>query len=105
MANYTCVVHQEPDGLWGFYDKFDTPHRLTDGGYTTREQAEREAERFTYRMHKGDEIEEQIKERVAPLIVAWADQLVSESGLERQDVLLDIRLGVRAALDELCPSG
>ena len=56
-------------------------------------------------MSKGDEIEEQTKERMIPLIVALADQKFSGSGLDRDEVLLNIRLGIEAALDKLCPSG
>jgi hypothetical protein len=42
--------------------------------------------------------------RIYDEINIWVDRLVSSTGLEPEDVLLDIRLGVSDALDGLCPS-
>jgi hypothetical protein len=105
MGKYQFAVHQEPDGLWGYHDKDGSPELLQDGDYPTQEQAKRAAEQFAYRMREGDVTEGQVMERMEALIKQWADQRGSETGLERQEVLLDIRYGVEATLDKMCPAG
>lgn len=100
------IVCQAQDGTWDYYHRtLDSPERPDDGGFQTKEQAEREAARLAYRLQKGHETEQQIKERMMPLIKAWAEQTVRETGLELQEVLLDIGDGVKQAVKELCPAG
>jgi hypothetical protein len=103
MGKYQFAVHQEPDGLWGYHDKGASPELPQDGGYPTKEEAEREAEQFAYRMREGDVTEAQVMERMEPLIKQLADQRVSETGLDRQEVLVDIHYGVKTAINQLCP--
>lgn len=106
MTKPEFVVVQEADGRWTYYSDDDTSFRLPwIEGCLTREEAERKAERFAYRLQKGDETEQQIKERLMPLIQAWADEMVRETGLELEEVLLDIGNGVRQARKAVCPDG
>jgi hypothetical protein len=97
-------VSQDGDGSW-FYHNPGSPRSAWEGGFATREQAERAAASFAYRLQKGNQIELVTKARVRTLIHKWCDQLTRETSLPREDVLLDIRLGAMDALDDLCPQG
>lgn len=104
IAKYEFVVCQDSDGLWGYYDKGGNP-QYPFGGYITGEQAEVAAEQFAHYMNTRDDISEQIKERMLPQIATWTDEMVRESGLERSEVLMDIRNRIELALDYLaCPT-
>jgi hypothetical protein len=104
MGKYNFAVRQHAEGYW---EAFDTKDGFVIGAdYETGEQAEREAQQFTDYMNQREEIADQIKKRMVPMIAAWADEIVSEHGLDRSEVLLNIRNGIDLALDYLaCPTG
>jgi hypothetical protein len=104
MLRYRFGIDQDEDGQWFYYNDGDG-RKIPWDSFPTREQCERAVAWFNYRLEKGDEIELRVKERMRVLIHRWADQLTRETGIDRQEVLLDIGLGINDAVDELCPIG
>jgi len=104
MRQHQFTVAQDEDGLWFYYSK-DNERGSPWEHFPTREECERAAEEFAAWIQKVNEIEEQTKARMMRLIQEWTDQLVQESGLDREEVLFDIGIGIKDAVDELCPAG
>jgi hypothetical protein len=97
MGNYNFEVRQHAEGD---YEYFDTEGGLVWGsGYTTLEQAERQAQWFTDHLNQRDEIMTQVKEKMLPLLEAWDSQTPTPPALDRYAVRLAIRQGVEEALD------
>jgi hypothetical protein len=104
MGKYNFAVRQASDGFWEYFDTKDG--FVIGADYETGEQAEREAQQFTDYMNQREEIADLIKKRMVPMIAAWAGEMGGESGLDRSEVLLNIRNGIDLALDYLaCPTG
>jgi hypothetical protein len=104
MLRYRFAIAQDEDGQWYYYNDGDG-RKVPWEHFPTKEEAERAVAQFNHRLQKGDEIELLTRQRMKVLIPRWCDQLVRETGIDREEVLLDIGLAVRDVVDEMCPKG
>jgi hypothetical protein len=100
--NQFGVAQDDVDGSWFYYSRGTSS---AWDSFATRAEAEQAAQEFADRLREGEETERIVRNRLRMLIQSWASERVGDTGLPREEVLLDIRLGAQAALDDLCPRG
>jgi hypothetical protein len=104
MLEYKFDTAQDADGGW-FFHTLGRPQSVWETGFPTREEAEHAAQEFANRLREGQLTEMVVQRRLRMLIEFWTNERVQETGLAREDVLLDIGLGIRDVVDEVCPKG
>jgi hypothetical protein len=99
---YAFEIRQDPDdGTWNFYDKDSSVSLAWGAGYTTREQAEREADKFSDSLGQRDQIRRETKALAAPVIAEWFSSAATRYTLDRHSILECIKDGIEAELEDL----
>jgi hypothetical protein len=99
---YAFEIRQDPDGgTWNFYDRNSSASLAWGTGYATREQADREADKFSDSLGQRDRIRQEAKELAAPVIAERFSSAATRYTLDRHSILECIKDGIEAELEDL----